>query len=82
MTKTVGKSSGQETEISRTLMTLFGRCLKDRVWRRAGGFGEHEGVLGAVVVKSPGSVHALGFQKVAIALSYPQGAPLPWVQVH
>lgn len=82
MTKTVGKSSGQDTEISRTLTTLLGRCLRERVWRRAGRSGKLEGVVGAVVTSLQDlfmpQIYALSFQNVAIALSYPQGNPLPW----
>ena len=77
MRKTAGKSSGQDTEISRTCMILFERSLHEQVWRRAGGFdkhvrmgnicGEHSAVLPS---RSPSSLKDLCFScgKVVLAL--------------
>lgn len=53
--RTVGKSSGQDTEVSRTLI-LFGRCLREYVWRRTGRFGKPEGAAGDPVTSPPGSL--------------------------
>lgn len=69
VTKTVGKSSGQDTEISWTLMTQFGRCLREQVWRTAGGFGKHEGVSEVAVTSSQDPVRPEKLTPSALRLS-------------